>query len=118
MSNRRFEIFATAFDKKRRVIGSGVNSYSRTHPLSKYFSIKAGMSEERVFVHGELAAILSAGRKQIHTLLVQRFDRNGNMVLAKPCPSCMLMIQAFGIKIIQYTDEGIIKEMKVDEFTN
>ena len=110
----RFEIVATAFDRKGRVIGSGVNCYRKTHPLAKYFSVKAGLSDQRVFIHAELAAVLSSGKKQIHSILVQRFNKNGDMALAKPCPGCMKMIEAFGVKTVFYTDIDGIKELKIE----
>lgn len=110
MAKKRYEIIATAFDKKGRIIGAGVNDYQKSHPLAKYFSIKAGMSDKRYFIHAELAAILSAGKKNVHSILVQRFQNNGDMACAKPCPSCTEMLKAFGVKFVRYTDEDGVKE--------
>jgi len=110
-SKKRYQLFATCFDKKNNVIGQGVNDYKRSHPLMKKFAIEAGESEEKVFMHAELAAVLSAGRKKIHKILVQRFDSNGDPVLAKPCPTCQKMLKAFDVKVVQYTTEnGIATE--------
>jgi len=110
-AKKRYQLFSTCFDRKGNVIGHGVNDYKRSHPLMKKFALEAGESEEKVFIHAELAAVLSAGRKSIYKILIQRFDSNGDPVLAKPCPTCQCMLRAFGVKYMQYTTEnGIIEE--------
>lgn len=109
---KRFEIFSQAFDRKGMLLSSSLNSYSKSHPLQLYFSKQAGMSDQRVYLHSELACLIKAtGRlgkdsRSVHTLLVQRFDSKGCPVLCKPCDSCMLAIQAYGVKILKYTDNG------------
>ena len=106
---RRYEIIATAFDKKGNILGSAVNDYSKSHPLMKLYAEKAGESELKIYKHAELGAILAAGNKQVHRIFVQRFDRNGDYALAAPCPTCLCMLRDFDVKIIQWTNpSGII----------
>lgn len=112
---KKYEIVATAFDKRGRPIGTGVNQYNRSHPLQKHFSIKAGMSEERIFLHAEVSSLLQAGKKSIDTVFVQRFHNNGDMANAHPCPSCCEALKAFGVRMIRYTHEDGIKEKLVEE---
>lgn len=100
---QRQTIVATCFDRKGRVLGTGVNDYYRSHPLQKYFSIKAGLSADRIYIHAELAAVLASGKKRIHSIFVQRFGKRGDMLNAKPCKSCMLMLKFFDVKIVRYT---------------
>jgi deoxycytidylate deaminase len=107
-SRKRYDIVCTAFDKKGRVLGTGVNDYQRSHTLAKFFSVQAGESEQKDKIHAELAAVLSAGKKNIHSVFVQRFHNDGSLALAKPCKSCQCMLKAFGVKIVRYTTpEGI-----------
>lgn len=106
MTNRRFEIFATAFDKKRKIIGVGANCYSKSHPLMKLYAEKAGESEMKIYKHAELSAILDAGNKEVYSLLVQRFDAQGRPALAMPCKTCKEMIKDFGVRYVEYTCEG------------
>lgn len=112
---KKYEIISTAFDKRGRPIGSGVNQYNRSHPLQKYFSIKAGMSDERIYLHAEVACILQAGKKSIDSVFVQRFHNNGEMANAHPCPSCIEALKAYGVRMIRYTHENGIQERLVSE---
>lgn len=106
---KRYEIIATAFDSKGRILSTAKNEYNRSHPLQKYFSEKAGESEMKCWKHAELGAILKAKDKKIYKLLVKRFDNQGNPAMAKPCKSCQEAIKAFGINKVSYTTtEGII----------
>ena len=59
---------AICVDKKGKVLGRGVNSYTRTHPLQKHFAIVAALPEEKVFLHAELQAVLRSRDKEIHTI--------------------------------------------------
>jgi deoxycytidylate deaminase len=113
MTRKRYEIIATAFDKKGKVLGTGVNDYNRSHPLAKFFSVQAGESEQKDKLHAELAVVLASGRKDIHSVFVQRFHNNGEQANAKPCKSCQHMLKAFGVKIVKYTSEEGIKEYEV-----
>ena len=110
MSRKRYEIVSTCFDKKGRVLSTGVNEYSRSHTLMKHFAEKAGESSHKIWKHSELSAVLKAGDKQVHSILVQRFDAEGKPSLAKPCPTCQVMLKAFGVKVIRYTTKEGIEE--------
>lgn len=105
MTRKRFCVTATAFDKKGNIIGAGANSYTKSHPLMKHFAQVAGDSEEKIYMHAELAAVLSAGNRPIHRIFVQRYFSNGLSANAKPCPTCDAMLKAFGVKHIEYTTD-------------
>lgn len=108
MAKKRYEIIATAFDKKGRIIGAGVNCYTKSHPLMKIYAERAGESELKIYQHAELRAILDAGNREVHSMLIQRFDRHGEPALAMPCPTCHEMLKDFGLKFVQYTSpQGI-----------
>jgi len=115
MSKRKkFELLATCFDSKGRVICSRPNSYLKSHPEQKRFSIMAGMSDQRCVLHAETAALLasrnSKGVSKVHSVLVQRFDSRGNPALAKPCLSCMLALKMFNVRVLRYTTYTGINE--------
>ena len=115
MSKKRYKIHTTALDKKGRVICKGQNEYIKSNPWQKHLSIKAGMSEERVFYHSEVKALLTAKnlKKKVHTLKVERYDCNGNQRLAMPCPSCMIAIHLTGVKRVIFTSEDGWKELYI-----
>jgi deoxycytidylate deaminase len=77
------------------------------------FAIKAGESEDKIYRHAEFNAVLSSGRKDVHSILVQRFHINGDMANAMPCPTCQGMLRSFGVKIVRYTTDEGIKEYEI-----
>ena len=101
----RYNIFADVYDKDRICIGTGTNSYKKSHPLQAYFAKKVGRPEQ-IYLHAEIQAILKAKDKQIEKITIYRIDKFGNKRNAKPCPICMEAIKAFGIKKITYTTDS------------
>lgn len=113
MSRKRYVITASCFDKKGRHLSTGVNDYKKTHPAMKRFAVLAGESEHKHALHAELSAVLSARGKEIDSIFVQRFDSQGRMKMAKPCPTCRKMLETFGIKTVRYTTENGVKEYAI-----
>ena len=108
MARRRYETVSTAFDKRGRVLATATNDYNRSHPLFKHFAVLADESPDKHYRHSEFNACLEAKGKDIHTILVQRFDAEGKPALAKPCKTCQLVLKSFGVKIVRYTtSEGV-----------
>lgn len=114
MTRKRYEVIATTFDKKGRVLGTGVNDYRKSHPLVKTCSIIAGESEQKDKLHAEFSAVLASGRKTVHSILVQRFNNDGSLALAAPCPTCQVMLKSFGVRIVRYTHPQGIKEYEIE----
>lgn len=100
----RYDIIAICFDKRGRLISIGYNSYTKSHPLQKYFAEKVG-HPDKIYLHAEIAAILAAKGQPIHRIEISRFNKKGDISNAKPCPICMEAIQAFGIDKISYTTD-------------
>lgn len=118
MCIKRYEIFATCYDKKGKAISFGKNDYTRSHPLFKHFAILAGESEEKIYKHAEFAAIIAAGKKEVHSITVERFDKKGQPALAKPCKTCTLVLKSFGVKIVNYTEKGGVVSKNIGELYN
>lgn len=106
MPRKRYEIIASTFDKKGNLIASGMNSYRKTHPLMRHFAKLAGEHEAKTAIHAELQAMLRSKGKEVHSILVQRFDAFGNPAMSRPCASCISMLKAFGVKEAVYTVKG------------
>jgi deoxycytidylate deaminase len=100
--SRKFLVKATCFDKRGRVISIGFNSYTRTHPKQAKLAKIAGL-EEKQTLHAEIAAIIKARGKPIHSIMVERYHRDGKPALAAPCPVCQLAIKMAGIKHVHHT---------------
>lgn len=103
MSNPRPVIKATIYDKKGRIISIGYNSYIKTNTYQAKLAEQTGTPDKQ-FLHAEVAAIIKAQRKgKPHRIFVERYNKLGEPVLAKPCPICDLAIKIAGIKIVEYT---------------
>lgn len=99
----KHHVVAVIYDKRGRVLSVGQNSYVKTHPLQAHHANRTGLPE-KTFLHAEVHAITRCrdlGRA--HRILVTRYNRRGEPVLAKPCPVCMSAIQAAGIQHIEHT---------------
>jgi deoxycytidylate deaminase len=105
MSEKRFKLFATCYDKRGRILSYGENSYSKSHPMMKQLSLELLGHSERIYLHAEVQALLRAGDKKVHRLVVQRFDSEGKPALAKPCPICRKALELYGVKELCYTNE-------------
>lgn len=100
----KYLLIAKAFDKRNRLISTASNSFVKSHPLQKKYAELAGLPMKDK-LHAEVACILRCKDTPIHRLTVERYGKSGNMLLAKPCPICQLVIADFGIKVIEYTTE-------------
>lgn len=115
MSIKRYKLFATCYDKRGRILSYGENEYHRSHPLFKHFAVLAGESEEKIYKHAEFSAVIAAGKKDIHSITVERFDIKGKPVLAKPCKTCTLMLKSFGVKVVNFTDNGGVTSKNIED---
>ena len=68
------------------------------------------MSDQRIYLHSEVACLLRAKGVYVHTLKIERYDINGNPKLSWPCPSCQLFIKNYGVKRVIFTTEEGFKE--------
>ena len=99
----KFKITSTIYDKKGRVLSTAVNSYLKTHPEMARLG-KVCHLPEKEYLHSEVLAIIRASKKGIpYKIKVERYNRNGEPLLAKPCPICELAIKEAGIKFVEYT---------------
>jgi len=99
-STERQSVVAFAL-KAGRVVSIGVNSYRKTHPRQAHYARIVGQPRKE-FLHAEIAALVRA-KTAVDTLVVLRFDKEGNPALAKPCAICQLAIAAAGITNVVHT---------------
>lgn len=103
MSIIKQAITATVCDKKGRVLATGKNSYIKSHPEQARVAKQCGLPE-KIYVHAEALAIIRALKVgKPYSIFVERYFKNGEPALAKPCPVCERFIQEAGIKLVQYT---------------
>jgi deoxycytidylate deaminase len=103
MGPKRQDMTATVYDKKGNVLSVGKNSFEKSHPKQAFYAKKVGQPY-RQYLHAEVQAIIRAMKRgDAHKIKVERYDKQGNPKLAKPCPICELAIKEAGIKIVEYT---------------
>ena len=99
----KYRVTAIIYDKRGRVISVGQNSYIKTHPLQRHHAELVGMPE-KLYLHAEVSAITKCKNiESAHKILVTRYNKRGEPVLAKPCPICFSAIKSTKIKHIEYT---------------
>jgi tRNA(Arg) A34 adenosine deaminase TadA len=102
MSRKKYTIFAKCFDKRGRLISVGMNNYRKSHPIQQHFANLVGL-HEKIFLHAEIQALLRAGDKKVHRILVERYDKQGNPANAEPCPVCKAAIKAWDVQVVDFT---------------
>jgi tRNA(Arg) A34 adenosine deaminase TadA len=95
-------IWADAFNKKGHLIATARNSYTKTHPLQKYFAQRVG-HPHKIYLHAEIASLLNAGKNKVYELKISRKNKLGQEMSSMPCPICQEALRAFGVKYITYT---------------
>ena len=98
----KHNLTARCYDRKGKLLSIATNSYSKTHPIQAYFATKVGQPA-KIYLHAEIHAIIKAGDKQIHKIVVTRIGKNHKALNAKPCPICQEAIKAYGIPFVSYT---------------
>ena len=101
MCKTKYLIRATIYDKKNKVISIAENSYSKTHPTQLKYAMACGMPY-KAFLHAEILALIRAKGKG-YKIVVERYNKAGQPVLAKPCPICMMALKESQIERIEYT---------------
>ena len=96
---------AIATDKRGRVLAERTNSYTKSHPLQKAYSLKASENEHKHYLHAEVATIIAAQRLnggKIHRLYVARSSKKGQHLPSKPCKVCAMAIKEAGVEGVIY----------------
>ena len=103
MATVRQNLTAIIYDRKGRVISMGKNSYIKTHPLQAKLANEVGL-RDKIFLHAEIDALVKLKNwDKAHKIVITRTGKNGDLLLAKPCPVCERAIKLAGIKEIQHT---------------
>lgn len=68
-----------------------------------YLARVTGAHPDKIFLHAEIAAILRAKDRTIHTLTIERYYRDGTPAPASPCPMCSHYISMMEIKRVFHT---------------
>lgn len=96
-------ITAFAYDRKGRLLSVGRNSYVKTHPLQARAAKEVG-EDYKIFLHAEVAALVKIKDwTRVNKLVVTRYSKSGEPLLAKPCRVCQRVIKIAGIETVEHT---------------
>jgi deoxycytidylate deaminase len=101
VSKTRQHITAVIYDKRGRVLSTGHNQYLKTHPMQAKYAAKAGQPY-RQYLHAEISALIKC-RGEPYKISIERKNKQGQLVLAKPCPVCELALKEAGVKFVEYS---------------
>lgn len=102
MAHSKHSVIAKTYDRKGNLLSVAKNSYVRTHVIQAKYSQMVGHSEEAIYLHAEIAALLKA-RKPVYRIEIFRLNADGSPALARPCAACRAAIKDFGVQVISYT---------------
>lgn len=97
---------------KHRIISSGHNSSTRCSPLQKKMDVSrfGSPDQHRGLVHAETSCLLPLIRQGYDMsrsdLYIVRRHKNGSLALARPCPGCMSLLRANGVRRVFFSVEG------------
>lgn len=100
---------------KHRIVSSGSNSDTKTHPLQKQYNRYRFDEDTPHKCHAELLALLPLIRDDVDlssaSIFIYREHKDHSLACARPCRSCMKLIRDCNIKRVYYTTEdGYAKE--------
>ena len=100
--------------QNRRLIASGYNTLTKTHPLQHHYASLVG-KPDAIYLHAEMAAIVEAKSKGVDltgaSVYVFRRGLDGDVKMARPCRICLRALEDFGIRTLVYTsDLGYVVE--------
>lgn len=104
---------------KHRIISSGYNSWTRCSPIQRQMDVdRFGESgKHRGPVHAETACLLPLIRQGYDMtradLYIVRRHKNGDLAMSRPCPGCMSLLLANGVRRVYYTIENGYAEEKL-----
>lgn len=89
--------------KKNRVVSTGVNIETKTHPLQAHWAKIAGRPEKK-YLHAEMNALIRS-RQEFDKIVVVRLGglNYSELRMAKPCPVCSAYIMECGIEHVYYS---------------
>ena len=97
---------------KHRIISSGHNSSTRCSPIQKQMDTArfGNPDKHRGPVHAETACLLPLIRQGYDMsrsdLYIVRRHRNGSLAISRPCPGCMSLLRASGVRRVYFSTEN------------
>lgn len=97
---------------KHRIVSSGYNSFTKCSPVQKRLDIErfGNSDQHRGPVHAEVSCLLPLIRQNYNMvgsdLYIVRRHKNGILAISRPCPGCMSLLRANGVKRVFFSIEN------------
>ena len=111
LSNHKQTHLGCILVDKHRIISSGYNSSTRCSPLQKQIDVArfGDPDKHKGPVHAETACLLPLIRQGYDMtrsdLYIIRRHKNGSLALSRPCPGCMSLLRANGVRRVFFSVE-------------
>lgn len=112
LSDHSFAKLGCVLVDKHRIISSGHNSSTRCSPLQKQIDVArfGDPDKHKGPVHAETSCLLPLIRQGYDMtrsdLYIVRRHKNGSLALSRPCPGCMSLLRANGVRRVFFSVEG------------
>jgi deoxycytidylate deaminase len=97
-------VAAACYDKRGRLISTGVNQPQKSHTLQAKYAEKTGLSE-RIYLHAEVASLVKC-RCDPWTLQIVRIGPKEYAKPSAPCPICRMAAEEAGVKELVYMNQN------------
>ena len=95
---KKQRIYSIITDSHGRILATGTNSFSKSHPLQSYYCEMATKEQHKIFIHSELQALVRLKGRKADAIYIARVNRNNEPLPSQPCPICKMAIADAGIK--------------------
>jgi tRNA(Arg) A34 adenosine deaminase TadA len=103
VASTKQNMIATIYDKSGKILSVATNSYQKSHPRQAELANRVGMPD-KIYLHAEISAIIKCKENgKPYRIKVERFNKHGETMLARPCEICQLAIKLAGIKFVEYS---------------
>jgi tRNA(Arg) A34 adenosine deaminase TadA len=100
VQNKKQNICAIITDRRLNILSIGVNSYSKTSPLQKFYADRVG-EVHKIFNHAEIDCIKKLPHhSKPENIFIARISKSGKSLPAFPCRICQEALKDLGIKAI------------------
>ena len=112
LSDHSFAKLGCVLVDKHRIISSGHNSSTRCSPLQKQIDVArfGDPDKHKGPVHAETVCLLPLIRQGYDMtrsdLYIVRRHKDGSLAISRPCPGCMSLLRANGVRNVFFSVEG------------
>ena len=120
LSDHSFAKLGCVLVDKHRIISSGHNSSTRCSPLQKQIDVArfGDPDKHKGPVHAETSCLLPLIRQGYDMsrsdLYIVRRHKDGSLALSRPCPGCMSLLRANGVRRVFFSIEDGYAVEKID----